>query len=433
MSVMKQDVFNQTLIDFLSESVTPFHATQTLARILRGAGFSQLNESDAWNLKANARYYVTRNDSSIIAFTTGDEKYLDHGFKIAGAHTDSPCLKVKPQPEKHTKGYFQLGVEVYGGALLNPWFDRDLSLAGRASFVNSRGQLDSILLDFKRAIAMVPSLAIHLDREANKNRTVNPQQHLPPILTQLKADQTLDFRQLLLGHIQQENPELDITKVLDFELSFYDTQPPALIGLESEFLASARLDNLLSCFVILQSLLDADDSMPTMMVCNDHEEVGSRSSCGAMGPMLQDVLQRIVGTGEDLTRVVDRSMLVSADNAHGVHPNYVDKHDGNHGPILNHGPVIKINANQSYATSSITAARFRHLCELVNVPVQAFVTRTDMGCGSTIGPITSANLGIEALDVGVPTFGMHSVRELAGTSDAFYLYKVLRQFFSTDV
>ncbi len=418
----------QDLLTFLQASPTPFHAVQQMALRLQAAGFSRLNEGENWQLQAGQGYFVTRNDSSIVAFVYGRDNLLDSGIRLLGAHTDSPCLKVKPQPELQRQGYFQLGVEVYGGVLLNPWFDRDLSLAGRITYRDSQGQLHSALVDFEQAIATIPSLAIHLDREANKNRTVNAQTDILPVLLQVDDDQCTDFRQLLMAQLQRQYPACDVEAVLDYEMSFYDTQPPALVGLQQDFLASARLDNLLSCYAELQALMNAGSAITSMLVCNDHEEVGSASACGAQGPMLKSVLQRLLPEVELRTRVLDKSMMISVDNAHGIHPNYADRHDNNHGPLLNKGPVLKINANQRYATNSETSAIFRWLCEQQQVPVQVFVTRTDMACGSTIGPIAATELGVKTLDVGVATFAMHSIRELAGARDVEALMKVLAAF-----
>ncbi|MEA2079064.1 MAG: M18 family aminopeptidase, partial [Pseudomonadota bacterium] len=274
----------------------------------------------------------------------------------------------------------------------------------------------------------IPSLAIHLDREANKSRSINAQQHLPPVLMQSDDDSAVDFNKLLLELARQQYPQLSIEAVLDFELSLYDCQPPALIGMNQEFIASARLDNLLSCFIGLKALLDSADSQPKLLICNDHEEVGSASACGADGPFLKSVLERICPEPESMARCINRSWLISADNAHGIHPNYADKHDANHGPLLNQGPVIKTNANQRYASNSETAGLFRLICEQSEVPLQSFVVRSDMACGSTIGPLTASNIGVRTLDIGVPTFAMHSIRELAGARDSEYLYQALKAF-----
>ncbi len=430
-SDLSQAGFNSQLFQYLAASPTPFHAVQTTKIILDENDFCALSESEVWQLDAGKKYYVERNQSSIIAFTYGQKSNL--GINMVGAHTDSPCLKVKPNPERNKNGYFQLGVEVYGGALLNPWFDRDLSMAGRVSFETEQGELQSTLVDFVDPIAVIPSLAIHLDREANENRTVNKQNHLPPILCLAESDVKVSFYDLLIEHILQVKPELKIKQILDHELFLYDTQEPAFVGLNREFIASARLDNLLSCFTGLMALINSDASRTNLLVYSDHEEVGSASSSGAQGPFLKSVLERLYGTGETLTKQLHHSLMISADNAHGVHPNFADKHDENHGPIFNQGPVIKLNANQRYATNSETSALFKLFCQKADVPVQSFVVRSDMACGSTIGPITAAELGVKTVDIGLPTFAMHSIRELAGAGDAFDLHKAFRVFFEVGV
>lgn len=425
---MQQEQFNRGLCEFLAVATTPFHAVEEMSRQLEAGGFRRLAEDAPWNPQAGAKHYVVRNGSSIVAFTVGSEP-AEQGMRMVGAHTDSPCLMVKPVPEKILHGYLQLGVEVYGGALLNPWFDRDLSLAGRVSFQCADGQLRSALVDFREAIACIPSLAIHLDREANKNRSINPQTDIPPIVCQLPPEEKADFRQILKSRLLLEHPECRVEKVLDYELSFYDTQAAAEIGLNGEFIASARLDNLLSCYTGLQALLTSDGVCGAVLICNDHEEVGSLSAAGAQGPLLRSILKRLAGDDSAYAALVERSMMISADNAHGIHPNFADRHDDNHGPRLNAGPVIKVNANQRYASNSETTGLYRILAEEEGVPVQSFVVRSDMGCGSTIGPITAGETGIRTLDVGVPTFAMHSIRELAGNRDAWDLYRVLTRYY----
>lgn len=432
---MQDMYFVNGLIDFIKNSPTPFHAVQTMTDILEQNGYKQLQEADQWSLQGRQgtgeRYYVTRNDSSIVAFQL-NQSLTDTGIRMLGAHTDSPCLKVKPNPEIINNHYFQLGVEVYGGALLNPWFDRDLSLAGRVSYLNKEGAIDHHLINLEKAIATIPSLAIHLDKEANTQHKINKQTHLPPVLMKMpEGDAEFDFKAFLLKIINaaSENRAAgQAEKVLDYELSFYDVQAPAVIGLHDDFIASARLDNLLSCYTGLMALIESDDKQNTLLVCTDHEEVGSASVAGAQGTFLKSVLERLSDSDESYSRMIASSLMISVDNAHGIHPNYADKHDENHGPILNHGPVIKMNANQRYASNSETSALFKHLCELADVPVQSFVVRSDMACGSTIGPITASEIGVKTVDVGVPTFAMHSIRELAGRWDAFYLYRVLKQF-----
>lgn len=436
---MQDIAFVNGLIDFIKNSPTPFHAVQMMADILDQNGYQQLQETEQWSLQgkpaSGERYYVTRNDSSIVAFQL-NQSLTETGLRMIGAHTDSPCLKVKPNPEIINNHYFQLGVEVYGGALLNPWFDRDLSLAGRVSYLNEDGAIDHQLINLEKAVATIPSLAIHLDKDANSKREINKQTHLPPVLMKLPkgdAETELDFKEFLLKVVNaavENQPAGRAEKVLDYELSFYDVQPPAVIGLHDDFIASARLDNLLSCYTGLMALIGSEDKQNTLLVCNDHEEVGSASAAGAQGTLLKSVLERLCDNDESYSRMIANSLMISADNAHGIHPNYADKHDENHGPILNNGPVIKMNANQRYASNSETSALFKHLCELADVPVQSFVVRSDMACGSTIGPITATEIGVKTVDVGVPTFAMHSIRELAGRWDAFYLYRVLKQYFN---
>jgi aspartyl aminopeptidase len=426
---MEETSFIDGLLEFLKQSPTPFHAVDNIHEILTAAGFVHLYEGDEWDISPGGSYYVIRNDSSLIAFTVGAHPMTETGLRIVGAHTDSPCLKVKPQPEITKNGYLQLGVEVYGGALLAPWFDRDLSMAGRISYLATDETIKHALIDFGNPIAVIPSLAIHLDREVNQNRSINAQTQLAPIVMNLGEDQEMDFREMLADHTRSQYSESDIVEVLDYELSLYDTQPPALVGINKEFVSGSRLDNLISCYVGLMSFIEAGEDVSCMLVCNDHEEVGSASHAGAQGTFLKSVLERLCGSSEAFGRAMDRSIMISADNAHGMHPNFTDKYDDKHGSVLNKGPVIKVNANQRYATNSETAAIFRHLCIRADVPVQTFVMRNDMQCGSTIGPITSTEIGVKTIDIGVPQFAMHSIREMAGRYDSFNLYKVLREFY----
>lgn len=426
---MHQEEFNRRLCDFLAVATTPFHAVAEMVKQLTAAGFARLADDTPWDIQRGGRYFLTRNDSSVVAFVAGSVRPPTEGFRMVGAHTDSPCLMVKPSPDIQAQGLSQLGVQVYGGALLNPWFDRDLSLAGRVSYRCSEGQLRVALVDFRDAIATIPSLAIHLDREANNNRVIDPQKAIVPVLYQLAEEEKPDFRALLRDRLLLEHPDCAVQQVLDFELAFYDTQAPALIGLRGEFIASARLDNLLSCFTGLQALVQSDGAVSGLLICNDHEEVGSVSTSGASGPLLNSVLNRLAENPAGQAALVDRSMMISTDNAHAIHPNFADRHDGNHGPLLNRGPVIKVNSSQRYATNSETSGLFRLLADLEGVQLQSYVVRNDMACGSTIGPLTAAATGIRTLDVGVPTLAMHSIRELAGACDAWDLCRVLRRFY----
>ncbi|BFM48887.1 M18 family aminopeptidase [Marinomonas sp. THO17] len=423
---MEYSKFNDSLLSFLQVSPTPFHATDSMRSELLAAGYEELFEEDNWVIEEGGKYFVTRNESSLIAFTTPTLDVSQTGWRMIGAHTDSPCLKLKPNAHVDRFGYHQLGVEVYGGVLLHTWLDRDLSIAGRVTFKTRSGDIESRLIDFKEPIAVVPNLAIHLNRKVNEGFSVNPQEEILPILC--GADNEFDLKQMLLEQLQKQYEDLAVEQVLDFELSLYDTQPAALVGLHKEYICSARLDNLLSCYVGLQALLSANNERPSLLICTDHEEIGSLSACGANGPFLEDVLRRLTPNPEQFVQAVQRSMLVSADNAHALHPNYASRHDNNHAPAINKGAVIKVNANQRYATNSETASIYRDVAAQEDYDVQTFVVRSDMGCGSTIGPITSGEIGVPTIDIGLPTFGMHSIRELAGSHDAHGLYKVLTRF-----
>jgi aspartyl aminopeptidase len=424
---MNINEFNKNLLTYLKQSPTPYHAVATTKALLDQVGFIALSERQEWQLQPGKRYYFTRHDASLLAFVYGQADLSQFGIRMMGAHTDSPCLKVKPRPERVAHSYLQLGVEVYGGALLNPWFDRDLSLAGRVSFRRADGELCHPLVDFRRAIAVIPSLAIHLDREVNEKRAINPQEDMRAILLQVNKD-TTDFRPLLKAELLAGGDMTEADELLEFDLSFYDLQEPALIGLRDEFIASARLDNLLSCHLGVEAIKSAPLEQSSLLILNDHEEVGSVSDAGAQGNMLASFLERLRPQVEQRQQMLDASVMFSVDNAHGIHPNYPGKHDDNHGPILNRGPVLKINANQRYATTSDTASLARLMAQEAGVNLQLFVSRADMACGSTIGPMTAAKLGIKTLDIGVPTFAMHSVRELGGYSDAYELYRLLKAF-----
>lgn len=425
---MTQDDPVGRLLDFLRRSPTPWHATANMAARLEASGFRRLDEREAWQLAPGERVYVTRNDSSIIALQLPGDPLV--ALRMIGAHTDSPGLRLKPHAAQTAAGWLQLGVEVYGGALLAPWFDRDLGLAGRVHVRRADGRIEGMLLHVDRPVATIPSLAIHLDREANNGRPLNAQTQMAPVFLQGGGHHDLD--RLLKGWLAEQHGIEDV-EILDFELGFYDTQPPASVGVAGELVSSARLDNLLSCFMGLEALLQSDGNQGAVLVANDHEEVGSASACGAQGPFLGDVLRRVVeqlggGDQEAFVRLIQASRMISCDNAHALHPNFLDKHDASHGPAINGGPVIKVNANQRYATNSATAAMFRDLCREAGEPVQTFVTRADMGCGSTIGPITATELGVPTLDVGVAQWAMHSIRETAGARDVASLTAVLTAF-----
>ena len=420
------------LLEFIDNSPTPFHAVEEMKSKLIEQGYSELRESDAWELTNNSKHFVTRNDSSLIAFIVGTKTKDASGFKIIGAHTDSPNLKLKPNPSYEKNGYLQLGVETYGGVLLTTWTDRDLSLAGRV-IIKGKKQPQSKLILFDEPLLRIPQLAIHLNRDVNeKGLTLNKQNHLPPIFS--LSDKKGSNKNLLEKRVAQKL-KCKSADILNMELSLYDTQSGAIGGAEGEFIFSSRLDNLASCHAALQALTESKtkDPMTRVIAFYDDEEVGSDSAQGAGSPFLKDVLERLTlesdNPRETFFRSMANSFFISADMAHAVHPNYPEKHDPQHMPVLNGGPVIKCNSNQRYATEGVSSAWFEILCKKAGVPVQKFVVRSDLGCGSTIGPITAANLGIRTVDVGNPMLSMHSIREMAGAKDHLPLIKAFKEYF----
>jgi len=415
------------LLEFIDRSPTPFHAVQEMTGTLSDKGFKELKETDAWNLVPNGRYFLTRNDSSLIAFVVGSKSC--EKFKIIGAHTDSPNLRLKPNAGYAKNGYLQLGVEVYGGVLLSTWTDRDLSLAGRVILAGKKKPI-SKLIRFEQTLLRIPQLAIHLNRDVNKKGLIlNAQNHLPPIFSVQNKSAADEILKKMISRELKCRP----ADIIGLELSLYDTQPGTLAGPEGEFVFSGRLDNLASCHSAMQALTEstAKDPATRVIAFYDHEEVGSETAQGAGSPFLKDVLERIsLNEGrESFLRALAKSFFISADMAHAVHPNYADKHDAEHMPLINAGPVIKSNAGQRYATDAVSSAWFESLCRKAKIPVQKFVVRSDLGCGSTIGPVTAANLGIRTVDVGNPMLSMHSIREMAGTKDHESLTRVFKEFF----
>ena len=415
---MDKEDFNEGLLGFLDASPTPFHATQNMASMFKNAGFIELDETQSWVLESSKSYFVRRNDSSIIAFTYPRDK---NDYVMVGTHTDSPNLKLKPNAVIKEHGVVKFGVEPYGGLLLNTLFDRELSLAGRITYLDAQDKLKDILIDAQKPLAIIPSLAIHLDDKANKDKTINKQTDLCPILT---TNDDFEFDEFLRWQLSKVGV-LDVKEVYASELSFYDAQKASFVGLHNDFIASARIDNLLSCYVGMLSICSVDASKPMLFVASDHEEVGSDTTSGAGGSFLEDTLKRIFNTHEEYVKMARSSMMVSVDNAHAIHPNFPSKHDTNHSPHINKGVVIKVNANQRYASNSKTISKFLNSASNASQSTQYFVTRSDMGCGSTIGPITASKTGIDTIDVGVPTYAMHSIRELCGSDDAYTLYKIL--------
>lgn len=421
------------LCAFIDASPTAYHAVAECERRLTSAGFRRLDEREQWKLAAGDRVYVVRGDATIAALIVGNDPPDEAGFRLVGAHTDSPNLRLKPTPVVSRSGCHQLGVEVYGGVLLHTWLDRDLSIAGRVFLRTDTTPLPR-LVRFDRVLGSVRSLAIHLNRTVNTDGLIlNPQLHLAPIVG-LEANGPMDLRELIAAELARSDQPTAPSDVLGFDLALYDSQPSRVA---SELVLAPRLDNLGSCHAGLTALLAAPFATKTTrgIVLFDHEEVGSRSAQGAASSLLRTVLARVVaatceGRVDAFERAVAQSFFVSADMAHAVHPNYADKHEPQHAPLLGHGPVIKSNAGQSYATDGESWSRFDMLCRRAEVLPQLFVTRSDIGCGSTIGPITAAELGLRTVDVGNPMLSMHSIREACAASDVQKMIDVLRMHFS---
>jgi aspartyl aminopeptidase len=422
----------QALLDFIDSSPSPWHAVQTTEEHLKVAGYVRLEEAERWQLAAGGRYYVVRGGSSIVAFVIGRQPLEQAGFRIVGAHTDSPGLRLKPKAAHASEGVVRLGVEVYGGPILATFADRDLSLAGRVN-VRSANGFDSRLTRFESPLVRLPNLAIHMNREVNEQGLkLHKQNELPLILGMADGS---DPQQ---GFLQQVADKLGVAPedIVNSEFNVYDTQRGAFWGAEQEFIADSQLDNLASCHAALMALLANPQPDATCITALfDHEEVGSESAVGAGGNFIGDVLDRIAAQagldGEGKRCAIARSFFVSADMAHGWHPNFPAAYEPHHRVLVNSGPVIKSNANQRYSTNADTAARFIALCEQVGVPVQQYSHRTDLGCGSTIGPIVAARLGIPSIDVGSPMWAMHSLRESAGVLDHGYMITALSAVYAS--
>ena len=408
------------LIGFIDACPTPFHVVERVAAVLRASGFSELAEADDWTNTTGSRF--VRRGGSLVAWR---HRTCEAGFRIVGAHTDSPNLRVTAQPDTGQAGYRQLGVEVYGGALINSWLDRDLGVAGRvATAAGTR------LFRIDQPVLRVPQLAIHLDREVNqKGLLLNPQTHLTPVWG-LGPRTPGEFAAVVAEAAGVEGHE-----VLAWDAMLHDLTPSTIAGIDGEFVHAPRIDNQVSCWAGLQALIDApSDAVPSAVLCLfDHEEVGSTSAQGAASTMLPTMLERIAGSREALHPTLARSLCVSADGAHATHPNYPERHEPDHHIAMGDGPVIKRNANQRYATDAVGEAAFAAACEKAGVGHQLYVHRGDMPCGSTIGPFAASSTGVTTVDVGVAQLSMHSAREMCGAQDPLDFALALGAFFSAAV
>lgn len=409
----------EELAGFVTASPSSFHAARAAADQLSAARFAELDQVDP--LPTDPGGYVTVRDGSVLAWRIPDN-LAERAFRIVGAHTDSPGFVLKPNPTSHFLGWQQAGVEVYGGPLPNSWLDRDLGLAGR--LVTADGE---VVLVATGPLLRIPQVAPHLDRSVHEKLVLDRQQHLHPIFAVGRPDGDI------LAAVA-EAAGLDPTTIRGHDLCAFTTEAPARIGLDGELFASPRLDNLASVHAGLTALADATDpSAITVLACFDHEEVGSASASGAAGPLLETLLSRISDalgwSVQDAAAARARSLLVSADCGHAVHPNYPQLHDPQHRPLLNAGPLIKFNANQRYATDAVGEAAWRRACAAAGVPTQDFVANNSVPCGSTIGPLSATRLGIRTVDVGIPLLSMHSARELAGVRDPEWLAMGMRAFY----
>lgn len=397
---------------FVDVSPTPFHAVAELGRRLTAAGFTELPETGAWELTPGAEHFVVRH-GSLIAFRVGSAPLAEAGLRLVGTHTDSPTFKVRPRHDVRQAGYRLVGVEPYGGGLWHTWLDRELTVAGRLAL---RGG-STALVRLPSAPVRLPSLAIHLDRSVREGLTLDPQRELVPVWANDLAD--VDGLTAALA----EAAGVPTDDVVGHDLVLADTQPAGVAGADGSWVAAPRLDNLASCHAGVTALITAPPGPRTqLLVANDHEEVGSGSMSGARGSFLADVVTRLVaiadaGDAQALPRALAQSRLVSADMAHAVHPTRYDRHEPTHQPRLGGGPVVKVNANQAYATDAASGGWFAERCATAGVPFQYFVSRADLPCGSTIGPLTATRLGIPTVDIGAPMLAMHSCRELASALD----------------
>lgn len=422
------------LVDFLYDSPSACHGVKATQKILDENGFIEIKETDKWDLQAKGKYYVIKNYSALIAFEVGTGDIEETGLRLIGAHTDVPGFRIKPNPQMISEGkYVKLNTEVYGGPILHTWFDRPLSIAGKVSLKGASPlKPETRLVNINKPLLIIPSLAIHMNREVNEGFKINRQVDTLPLLGLI--NDKLEKEDYLMNILAEE---LKVNKedILNFELGLYEYEKGMLIGMNEELISSGRFDDLWMVYAGIKALVDSRENEATkVMICIDNEEIGSLTAEGANSTLLNNILERIaLGLGKDREgyyRALANSIMISADLAHAVHPNLGDKHDPTNRPVLEGGPVLKIAASGSYSTDSFNGAVFAGVCEAAGVPFQKFVNRSDVRGGTTIGPVTAANLTIPVIDMGAPVLGMHSIRELASVKDNYYTIKAFTEFFS---
>ncbi len=443
-----QNKYIDKLLDFLNSSPTAFHAVDYVKEELLANDFEELNPENKWQLQKGKKYFLTRNGSALIAFIPGKD-FLKEGIRIVSSHTDSPALKIKPDPVIKSEGYYTLNTEIYGAPILNTWYDRPLSIAGKVVRKGESAFKNQIeLVDFQRNLAVIANLAIHLNKEVNEKSSVDKKKGLRALISSLninnnsgareddekEKEKHADFnKELSLENILEAEFGFSEDEILDQDLFLYSTQKAELTGLEDEFITAGKQDNLSMAHASFQSILEAEAKpWSQMVILYDNEEIGSNTPQGADSPFAGDVIERIIsnlgGDREDYYSIVEKSILLSADMAHAVHPNFSEVHDKNNRPKLNKGPVLKYNASQNYTTHSETAAVVINLMEKHDIPYQNYTNRSDKKGGSTIGPIAATQLGIESLDVGSPLLAMHSIQELGGARDHYNMIRLMKAF-----
>ncbi|WP_446897781.1 M18 family aminopeptidase [Clostridium sp. LBM24168] len=422
------------LIEYIYESPTSFHATKNAAVLLEKCGFVELFEGDSWKLEKGGKYFMTKNQSALVAFILGNGEVEDDGFRIVAAHTDSPGFRIKPNADIEVeKSYVKLNTEVYGGPILNTWMDRPLSMAGRVVLKGKDPLRPCIrFINVKRPLMVIPNLAIHMNRDVNLGIKLNSQKHLLPLLA--LADTAVSDQNYLTGIISDEL-SVDSEQILDFDLFLYEFEKGKIVGANDEFISSGRLDDLSMVYSGIKAISNSKVKNSTnVMVCFDNEEVGSTTKQGANSPMLLSILERIAfnlgKSKEEFYRGISKSFIISSDLGHALHPNYQEKSDPVNRPIINRGPIIKINASQSYTTDSVSSAVYKEICHRACVPVQVFVNRSDERGGSTIGPISSSHVNMMSLDMGIAILSMHSIRELGGVNDYLYSLSSFEEFYN---
>lgn len=420
------------LINYLKAGPSPFHVTDKTAQILKDNGFKELNIKDKWSLKENEKYYVIKNDSALIAFETDNKEKLKNGFNIIGAHIDSPAIKIKPQPEfEDEKYYLKLNTEVYGGPILNTWFDRPLTLAGRVSVLKEE-KLENIKINFKEPLMIIPNIAIHMNRKVNEGQKIDKQNDLLPIIKTINDDQNI--KNYLINLIAKKL-KIKNNKIIDFDLYLRDTEDPIILGSEKEFLNAGQIDDLGMAHAGLKALINCNKKTGfNLLTLFDNEEIGSNTDVGADSPLLSNLLERIVYAfnykREDYLQIIENSFMISADMAHALHPNYTDKHDPTNKPIINKGPTLKISSNRSYTTDSYSGGYIKKICKENKIDYQHFVNHSNQRGGSTIGPLNLRHLGVKSVDIGNPVLAMHSIRELYGLKDHEEMIRLMTAFYN---